>query len=66
MANTRAVPRGYRCVPLRRAPVAREITAPFDPKNATEEFAKLLKSCSITGVTGDRYAGQWCAQHADN
>jgi hypothetical protein len=42
--------------------VVREIPAPFDPESATEEFAKLLKSYSITGVTGDRYAGQWCAQ----
>jgi len=27
-----------------------------------EEFANLLKSYSISSVTGDRYAGQWCAQ----
>jgi hypothetical protein len=42
--------------------VVREIVAPFDPESATEEFANLLKSYSIIGVTGDRYAGQWCAQ----
>jgi hypothetical protein len=29
---------------------------------ATEEFAKLIKAYGIRRVTGDRYAGQWCAQ----
>jgi hypothetical protein len=42
--------------------VVREILAPFDPESATEEFANLLKNYSIASVTGDRYAGQWCAQ----
>jgi hypothetical protein len=40
----------------------REILAPFDPESATDEFARVLKSYSIAAVTGDRYAGQWCAQ----
>jgi hypothetical protein len=40
----------------------REIPAPFDPDSATEEFAKLIKAYGIRRVTGDRYAGQWCAQ----
>jgi hypothetical protein len=42
--------------------VVREIPAPFDPKGATEEFVKLLKSYGLRRVTGDRYAGQWCQQ----
>jgi hypothetical protein len=42
--------------------VVHEIPPPFDPESAAEEFAKLLKSYGNSRVTGDRYAGQWCAQ----
>jgi hypothetical protein len=37
----------------------REIQAPFNPENATEEFAGVVKSYNIANVTGDRYAGEW-------
>jgi len=37
----------------------REIRAPFNPEDATEEFCKLLRSYCISRVTGDRYAGEW-------
>jgi hypothetical protein len=40
----------------------REITAPFDPESATDEFAKVLRSYGIRRVTGDRYAGEWVRQ----
>jgi hypothetical protein len=40
----------------------REIPAPFDPESATEGIRKATQKYSITGVTGDCYAGQWCAQ----
>jgi len=53
---------GHREKDMTIADVVREIAAPFDPESATEEFAKLLKSYGISRVTGDRYAGQWCAQ----
>ena len=39
--------------------VVREIPAPFDPENATAEFAKTLKAYGVFRVTGDRYAGEW-------
>ncbi len=42
--------------------VVREIRAPFDPESAVEEFVKTLQAYGVRGVTGDRYAGQWCAQ----
>ena len=42
--------------------VVREIPAPFDPESATEEFAGVLRSYGVSAVTGDRYAGMWCAQ----
>jgi hypothetical protein len=42
--------------------VVREIRSPFDPESAVEEYARLLKSYQIGGVTGDRYAGEWVRQ----
>src|SRR5262249_44586508 len=39
--------------------VAREVSAPFDPKHAVQEFAAILTSYRLTQVTGDRYAGEW-------
>jgi hypothetical protein len=53
---------GHREKEMTIADVVREIPAPFDPESATEEFAKRLKSYGISRVTGNRYAGQWCAQ----
>jgi hypothetical protein len=44
--------------------VVREIPAPFDPEGATEEFANGLKADGLQNVTGDRYAGQWCARRS--
>ena len=34
---------------------------PFDPQEATGEFADLAKQYRITGVVGDNYAGEWVA-----
>lgn len=42
--------------------VLREVPAPFNPESATAEFVSVLKHYRIRGVTGDRYAGQWCQQ----
>ena len=42
--------------------VAREITAPFDPESAVEEFVALFRMYGIKRVHGDRYAAQWCTQ----
>lgn len=53
---------GHREKDMTIVDVVREIPAPFDPESATEEYAKLLKAYGISRVTGDRYAGQWCAQ----
>src|SRR5581483_6486506 len=32
---------------------------PFNPSGVVEEIAALLKSYRLSGVTGDRYAGEW-------
>ncbi|MCK1553143.1 hypothetical protein IVB11_29915 [Bradyrhizobium sp. 177] len=53
---------GHRETDITIVDVVREITAPFDPESATEEFANLLKSYNISNVTGDRYAGEWPRQ----
>lgn len=53
---------GHRDKDITVVDAVREILAPFDPESATEEFVGVLKSYQITRVTGDRYAGQWCAQ----
>jgi hypothetical protein len=37
----------------------REITPPFDPESATDEFAQILKNYGLSETTGDRYAAQW-------
>jgi len=37
----------------------REITAPFDPESAVDEFARVLKSYNLTETTGDKYAASW-------
>jgi hypothetical protein len=36
-----------------------EIRSPFNPDNATDEIAGLLKSYNIHKTTADRYAAQW-------
>jgi hypothetical protein len=40
----------------------REITAPFDPESATDEFVNLFRSYGIKTTHGDRYAAAWCSQ----
>ena len=40
----------------------REITAPFDPESAADEFVRLFQSYGIRQTNGDRYSAQWCAQ----
>jgi hypothetical protein len=40
----------------------REITAPFDPESATDEFVKLFRTYGVTRTNGDRYASAWCSQ----
>jgi hypothetical protein len=37
----------------------REVRPPFSPEAVVSEFASVLKSYSISSVTGDRYAGEW-------
>src|SRR5262249_34931089 len=37
----------------------REITPPFSPESAVDEFCTILRAYRITRVTGDRYAGEW-------
>lgn len=39
----------------------REITAPFDPESAVDEFVQLLSRYGIHSTNGDRYAAQWVA-----
>jgi hypothetical protein len=39
----------------------REVTAPFDPEVAVEQFRAMLKAYSLSKVVGDRYAGTWPA-----
>jgi len=34
-------------------------TPPFNPTGVVAEIASILKTYGITGVTGDRYAGEW-------
>ena len=40
----------------------REITAPFDPESATDEFVRLFNAYGIKRTHGDRYAAAWCSQ----
>jgi hypothetical protein len=40
----------------------REITAPFDPESATDEFVNLFHSYNVRKTHGDRYAAAWCSQ----
>jgi hypothetical protein len=40
----------------------REITAPFDPESAADEFVRLFRSYGVRQTNGDRYSAQWCAQ----
>src|SRR5262245_36246315 len=37
----------------------REITAPFDPESAVDEFVQLLLRYGVRETNGDRYAAQW-------
>ena len=36
-----------------------ELKAPFNPREATEQIAEVLRRYSITKVTGDRYGGEF-------
>lgn len=40
----------------------REIKAPFDPETAVDELSAAMSLYGVKETTGDRYAGQWCAQ----
>jgi hypothetical protein len=40
----------------------REITAPFDPESAVDEFVKLFLSYGVVKTNGDKYAAAWCSQ----
>jgi len=40
----------------------REIRPPFSPEAATSEFCAFLKTCGISKITGDRYAGEYSAE----
>lgn len=53
---------GHREAGITVVDCVREIPAPFDPESGTEEFSNVIKSYYLSRVTGDRYAGQWCAQ----
>jgi hypothetical protein len=37
------------------------VAAPHQPARAVEDFVKTLKDFGLAKVTGDRYAGNWCA-----
>ena len=39
----------------------REVTAPFDPESAVDEFVQLLSRYGIRNTNGDRYAAAWVA-----
>jgi hypothetical protein len=41
--------------------LARQWCAPFNPDQVCREIAEICRRCGITTVTGDRYAGEWCA-----
>jgi hypothetical protein len=39
--------------------VVRERRPPFSPDAVAKEFAECIKSCGLSTVRGDRYAGEW-------
>lgn len=39
----------------------REITAPFNPDDATDHLARLFKSYGLKTTSGDRYSAMWCS-----
>jgi hypothetical protein len=41
--------------------VIRGIAPPFDPQEATEQYAKLAKEYRCLSVTGDNFAQEWVA-----
>jgi hypothetical protein len=52
---------GHRDKPRKVAVIdaVREVTPPFSPERAVEDFAQLLRSYNCGKVAGDRYAGEW-------
>ncbi len=40
----------------------REVRPPFSPASVVAEFAALLRTYSVSSVSGDRYGGQWPAE----
>ncbi|GEC15265.1 hypothetical protein [Nitrobacter winogradskyi] len=40
----------------------REVKPPFSPEAVVLEFAALLRAYRVSQVTGDKYAGEWCAE----
>lgn len=45
-----------------RLDLLRETKPPFSPEAVVTDFAAVLKRYRVTRVTGDRYAGEWCAE----
>ena len=41
--------------------VLEHVKAPHDPASVVERFCNILKGRRLSRVTGDRYAGEWCA-----
>lgn len=39
-----------------------EARPPFSPAAVVADFAKALQAYGITGVSGDRYGGEWCRE----
>ena len=37
----------------------REVRPPFSPERVVADFAELLRCYRVTGVQGDRFAGEW-------
>jgi hypothetical protein len=40
----------------------RERRPPFSPDDVVQEFAALLKTYSVSAITGDRFGGEWCRE----
>ena len=38
-----------------------EVTAPFNPEDATKTFCDILGLYKVSAVTGDKFAGNWCS-----
>jgi hypothetical protein len=50
---------GHRDKDLIVVDAIRERKPPFSPEDVVSEFSTLLKSYSVSSISGDRYAGEW-------